>query len=330
VEYLLSFILLSFSALFSGLTLGYFSLNLNTLERRAKHGNKEAIAVYPIRKHGNLLLTTLLLGNVAVNTALSVYLGSLVSGAVAGVTATAMIFLFGEIIPQAAFSRHALWFGSRLAPLVKVLIFVMLPITFPISYMLDKLLGKEMPTLYSKLELKQIVSDLEESEYSDVDADEERIIHGALQFSHTNVRDIMTPKERVVLYEKNQRLSQEFIETISDTGFSRYPVYSGNQDNIVGILYSRDLISEEEDASIGETEEAYNENFLKVRPDEKLDVVLGRMLKQKKHMGIVLTKNNQFQGVVTLEDIIEEIIQSEIEDEGDANAYEEEAEKNVS
>ncbi len=317
MEYLLTFFLLACSALFSGLTLGYFSLNLNTLERRAKHGNKEAVAIYPIRKRGNLLLTTLLLGNVGVNTALSVYLGSLVSGAVAGVVATALIFVFGEIIPQASVARHSLWFGSRFAPIMKVLIFVMLPITYPIAYTLDKLLGKEMPTLYSKLDLMQIVSELEESEHSDLDADEERIVHGALQFSHTSVREIMTPAELVTTYEKNQRLNQEFIDNISDSAFSRYPVYSGNPDNIVGILYTKDLLSEEHDVTLYETEEAFDENFLKVRPDEKLDVVLGRMLKQKKHMGIVLSKNKQFLGVVTLEDIIEEIIQFEIKDEDD-------------
>ncbi len=317
MEYLLTFFLLTCSALFSGLTLAYFSLNLNTLERRAKHGNKEAAAVYPIRKRGNLLLTTLLLGNVGVNAALSVYLGSLVSGAVAGVVATALIFVFGEIIPQAAFSRHALQVSSHFAPMTRVLMFIMLPITFPIVYTLDKLLGKEMPSLYSKLDLMQIVTELEESEHSDLDADEERIVHGALQFSHTSVREIMTPKELVTTYEKNQRINQEFIDDISDSAFSRYPVYSGNPDNIIGILYTKDLISEERDVALYETEEAFDENFLKVRPDEKLDVVLGRMLKQKKHMGIVLSKNKQFLGVVTLEDIIEEIIQFEIKDEDD-------------
>lgn len=303
--------------MFSGLTLGYFSLNLHTLERRAKHGNKEAMAIYPIRKRGNLLLTTLLLGNVMVNTALSVYLGSIVSGFVAGVIATSLIFLFGEIIPQAAFSRHALWVGSTFAPITRVLMFVMFPITFPIAYLLDKMLGEEMPTLYSKNDLMQIVSDLEESEHSDLDADEERIVHGALQFSHTSVREIMTTKEMVVTYEKNQRLNQEFIDTIEATDFSRYPIYSGNEENIVGILYTKDLMYEEDDIAIWQTADAFDENFLKARPDEKLDVVLGRMLKQKKHMAIVLTKNKQFLGVVTLEDIIEEIIQFEIEDEGD-------------
>lgn len=277
----------------------------------------EAVAVYPIRKQGNLLLTTLLLGNVAVNTILSVYLGSIVSGVVAGVIATSMIFLFGEILPQAAFSRHALWVGSRLAPLVRVLMLVMLPVTFPIAYILNKLLGEEVPGLYSKSDLMHIVSELEQSELSDVDHDEGRIVHGALKFSHTTVREIMTPKERVVMYEKNQRIDENFINHISDSSFSRYPVYSGNTDNIVGILYSKDLISEEPDTALHQTIEAFDENFLKIKPDEKLDVVLGKMLKQKKHLGVVMSKNQIFLGVVTLEDIIEEIIQFEIEDESD-------------
>lgn len=317
MEYLVSLILVLLSALFSGLTLGYFSLHVNTLARRAKSGDKDAKIILPIRKKGNLLLTTLLLGNVAVNTALSIYLGSIVSGVVAGVVATSLIFLFGEIIPQAVFSRHALWFGSRLAPLVKFFRFIFFPIAYPISFALDKLLGHEISNLYTRNEILQIVSELEDSEHSDVDRDEERIVHGALKFSHTTVREIMTPKDQVVTYEKNQRVDEKFIDHIGETNFSRYPIYTGNPDNIVGILYSKDLLSEKEEVILSQTEDAYEESFLKVRPGEKLDVVLGKMLKQKKHMGIVMNKNEQFLGVVTLEDIIEEIIQFEIEDESD-------------
>jgi len=315
VEYLLTIVLLSFSAIFSGLTLGYFSLNLNTLERRAKHGNPEAVAIYPIRKQGNLLLTTLLLGNVGVNTALSVYLGSLISGVLAGIIATALIFLFGEIIPQAAFSRHALWVGSRFAPLMRVIMFFVLPLTYPIAFFLDKLLGKEMPSLYSKRELMQIVSELGESEHSDLDEDEERIVHGALQFSHTSVREVMTPKEKVITFEEHQRLNQEFIDNLTVHAYSRYPVYSGNPENIIGILYARNLISKSQDTALCDTEDAFDRNFLCVRPNEKLDIVLAMMLKRRQHLGLVFSRNKQFLGVISLEDIIEEIIQLEIEDE---------------
>jgi CBS domain containing-hemolysin-like protein len=192
---------------------------------------------------------------------------------------------------------------------------VMLPVTYPIAYVLDKMLGKEMPTLYSKRELMQIVSDLEDSEHSDIDADEERIVHGALQFSHTTVREIMTPKEQVVSFEEHQRITDEFITSLTESAYSRYPIYSGNPDNIIGVLFARDLIAEEDNTAIKDTEVAFERSFLKVRSDEKLDVVLGRMLKQRQHLAIVMTKNNQFLGVVSLEDIIEEIIQVEIEDE---------------
>ncbi|MCB9810797.1 MAG: DUF21 domain-containing protein [Candidatus Nomurabacteria bacterium] len=317
MEYLISVILITFSALFSGLTLGFFSLNTHTLERKAKLGDKEAIAIYPLRCRGNLLLTTLLLGNVGVNTALSIYLGSIASGVVAGFIATALIFLFGEILPQAVISRHAMWFGSRLAPVVRMVMIILSPITYPIAYLLDKLLGKEIPTLYSKSELMQIVSELEDSEHSDIDEDEERIIHGALQFSHTLVREIMTPKEEVVSHDEHQKYDENFVKIISEANFSRYPIYSGNKDNIVGILFTKELINEDYDTAICDTKEAFTKDFLEVRPGQRLDTVLAMMLKTRQHMGIVMTKKKQFLGVITLEDIIEVIIQTEIHDEDD-------------
>lgn len=303
--------------MFSGLTLGYFSLGLHAILRRARLGDEKAAVIYSIRKHGNRLLTTLLLGNVAVNTALSVYLGSLVSGLVAGTVATSLIFLFGEIIPQAAFSRHAEWVGYRFAPVMKVLLIVMYPITFPISYVLDTLLGEEMPNKYSKREIMEIVSELEEIGDGQIDADEERIVHGALQFSHTTVREVMTPKEAVIVFDEHQRFNDEFITVLSEHSFSRYPIYSGNTENIVGILYTKDLILEDDNIKLKEAEDAYDPKFLTVRPTMNLDQVLALMLKSRQHMAIVRTRKESFLGVITLEDIIEEIIQREIEDEDD-------------
>ncbi len=303
--------------MFSGLTLGYFSLAVHTLERRARLGDQKAAVIYAIRKRGNLLLTTLLLGNVAVNTALSVYLGSLVSGVVAGTLATALIFLFGEIIPQAAFSRHAEWVGYRFAPVMRILIWLMYPVTFPIAYTLDKLLGDEIPTKYSKREIMEIVSELEEIGDGQIDADEERIVHGALQFSHTTVREAMTSRDSVIVFDEHQRFNDEFIAELGKHSYSRYPIYSGKPDNIVGILYTKDLLLEDDDIKLKEARDAYDPTFLTVKPDDKLDKVLALMLKSYQHMAIVRTKNETFLGVITLEDIIEEIIQREIEDEDD-------------
>jgi len=117
------------SALFSGLTLGLMGLNVHDLKRKSDLGDEDAAAIYPIRKDGNLLLTTLLLGNVAVNTILAVLLTEFASGLVASLIATSLIFLFGEIIPQAIISRYALTFGARMIPFVRIVRFILLSLS---------------------------------------------------------------------------------------------------------------------------------------------------------------------------------------------------------
>lgn len=310
--------LIALSALFSGLTLGYFTLNLQRLRRQAKLGDAQAIAILPVRERGNHLLTTLLLGNVAVNAVLSVFLSSLASGVVAATAATVLIFLFGEIIPQAVLSRHAKWVGSICAPFMHLLMIISSPVTYPIAYLLDRLLGHEMPSMYSKDEIIEFISEHEESEDSNIDEDEERIVHGALRFSHLRVREIMTPAESVVMFDEQRKLNHELYEEINEAGYSRYPVYSGNRENVTGLLFAKDLIVEDDHISITETEDALDKDFIKVKGNDFLDQVLTKMLKQKRHLAVVVNKNHKFLGVVTLEDIIEEIIQVEIEDEDDA------------
>ncbi len=318
MEYLISFILITLSALFSGLTLGILSLDAHALKRRAKHGDSAAAKIYPFRKRGNLLLTTFLLGNVAVNTTLSIFLGSIASGLVAGLIATSLIVMFGEIIPQAVISRHALWFGSRTLWFTRIVIILFYPVAYPISKALDYFLGSELPTLYSKSELMDIISEHEDSEHSTVDADEERIIHGALQFSHRSVGEVMTPASDVVAFDENQRLNDEFFADITEHGYSRIPIYRGEKSNITGILYVKDLLVEDEHISIKDTEAAFDSSYLTVGAGDLLDAVLAKMLKSKQHLAMVKNKDKQFVGVISLEDIIEEIIQHEIEDEDDA------------
>lgn len=317
MTYILSICLVVLSGLFSGLTLGLLSLDTHSLARRAKHGDEYAAKIYPLRARGNLLLTTLLLGNVAVNTTLSIFLGSITSGIVAGILATGIIVIFGEIIPQAVISRYALWFGARTTWFTRLVIVLFYPVAFPIAWILDKALGAELPTMYSKQELMEIISEHEDSDASPIDADEERILHGALKFSHLRVREVMTPAEQVVMFDEHQKLNEDFFQTISEMGYSRCPVYSGNRTNVVGVLYVKDLLVEDRDISLSETDEALTRQFLVVYGGQHLDVVLGKMLKSRQHLAVVTSKQGQFLGVISLEDIIEEIIQQEIEDEDD-------------
>ena len=310
-------ILVLLSGCFSGLTLGFFSLNLTSLERKMKLGDPRAKKVYPVRKNGNLLLCTLLLGNVAVNSALSIFLGDLATGLIAGVVSTGLIVVFGEIIPQAVFSRFALSLGSKTVWLVKVFIFIMYPIAYPLSWALDKALGEELGTIWSKKEIEEIIRYHEDNEDSEIDEDEERILLGALAFSDMTAEMIATPKPVVYMIPSNAVVSSELIQTIKDRGFSRIPVYNvNNTEDILGIIIIRDLlgvdISAEEPIS-----NFIRQELLSIKKEMRLDDLLNHFLTNKKHIACLYNEFATLVGVITLEDIIEEILKAEIIDEGD-------------
>lgn len=315
MDYVIVIILILFSALFSGLTLGFFSLNKDDLKRKAELGGKRAKRIYQVRENGNLLLTTLLIGNVAVNSALSIFLGSIASGFVAGLIATALIVVFGEIIPQAVFSRYALDIGAKFVPLVKIFRAILFPITWPIAKSLDLILGSEMSTVYSKHELMKIIEDHEDMPESELDRDEEKIIKGALSFSNKTARDIMTPKSEVFLLEADEKLNNKLINKIYKAGHSRLPVYEKNLDNIIGILYIKDLLAT--DFKNKRVRDLFDEEIIFVDHEKPLDNLLNIFRRQKMHLAVVLNEYNSVAGVVTIEDVIEEIIGAEIVDEFD-------------
>jgi metal transporter CNNM len=156
---ILALICVSFAALFSSLTIGLMSLDLSTLKRKIEHGDKDAEKVYRIRKNGMLLLTTLLLGNAAASSFFAILLGDMLHGVVAGMLSTILLFIFGEILPQAAVSRHALKFGAQTAPLIRFIMWFASPICYPIAWCLNKLLGEEGPTRYTKRDILSIIED---------------------------------------------------------------------------------------------------------------------------------------------------------------------------
>ena len=317
MDYVIVIILVLLSGCFSGLTLGFFSLNLTGLERKIKLGNKDAEKVYPVRKNGNLLLCTLLLGNVAVNSAMAIFLGNIATGLVAGLVSTALIVVFGEIIPQAVFSRHALKFGANTVWLVRIFIFVLYPIAGPMAWLLNRALGEELSTIWDKKEIEEIIRHHEDAVESELDADEERILLGALAFSDKRADMISTPRHVVWSLDSDQELSLELINTIKEKGFSRIPVFSDrSKDKIDGVLLVKDLLG------LDLTEKHVVKDFLRedalfIKEYMRLDDLLNHFIANRKHLACLYDKFGVFQGVVTLEDVIEEILKTEIIDELD-------------
>jgi metal transporter CNNM len=312
MDYVVITALLLLSALFSGLNLGLMSLGPHTLKRKKELGDKQAAKVYEIRKNGNLLLVTLLLGNVAVNSILAIYLGSITVGLVAVVASTGLITLFGEIIPQAVFSRHALNLSAKIVWLVRIFIVVLYPICRPISSMLDWALGEELPTIYSRQELVNILEEHSESTDSEIKSHEEKIARGALTYGEKTIKQVMTPLAVVSSLSLNQKITKVFIKKIKDSGFARFPVMHNGV--VVGTLYSRDLLGV---ARTKKIKDIMHTPVIFVQQNQALDIALRQFLATKNHLFVVQNQQKKMVGVVTIEDVIEEIIGDEIVDEFD-------------
>lgn len=307
-------LLVILSGTFAGLTLALFSIKLTTLERKIHLGDQNALKVYKFRKNSNLLLCTLLLGNVASYTIMAVFLGSITSGVIAATIATALIFIFGEILPQAIFPRYALQMGANLSWLVWISLFIFYPITAPIAWILDKLIGKEPPVLWNKKELGEIIKYHEAVGDGIIDKDEERIILGALSFSELKVADIMIPLKNVFFLEPHVTINKELLEDIKQKGFSRMPVYDSNQHKIKGVLYAKDLIGVPVKNETMIEDLCSKNSLIVVKESMKLDNLLNLMVYRKMHMALVINEINSFRGIATMEDIMEEILKMELED----------------
>lgn len=304
------------SGLFSGLILGLMSLNPFELKRKGEMGNKQAATVYPLRREGNLLLVTLVFGTTVVNAVLTVYLGSIATGLVAVIAATLLIMIFGTLLPQALFARIALLVGYYSAPFVKWVIKICWPICKPIAWVLDKWLGAELPNTYSKAELIKIVEEHSVSPDSEIEADEERIVRGALTFGEKTVRSVMTPRSRITFAKAEEPISDRLIKTLQASGHSRFPVLGSSPDEVVGMLYLHNLISP---SPVGKTvQQLADKKVYFINEKDELDHVLNAFLKTKHHLFMVSNEFKEISGVVSIEDVLEEILNHEIVGEFDA------------
>ena len=165
--------------MFSGLNLAFFSLSRLQLEVEVGQGNRAAAKVLAVRQDSNFLLTTILWGNVGINVLLTLLSDSVLAGVLAFLFSTVFITIFGEILPQAYFSRNALRMASLLAPLLRLYQFILYPVARPCAVLLDKWLGKEGIDYLREKELISMIHAHMEAEEADLDQVEGR---GALNF----------------------------------------------------------------------------------------------------------------------------------------------------
>lgn len=315
---LLVTLLLFCSALFSGLTLGILTLNKYELKRKAQLGDKDAKVVYPIRALGHQLMVTLLIGNVIVNAGITAILDTKINGLLAVLITTVIVVTFGEILPMAYLRKHGLEVSARLAPVLNKFILLLTPVAKPLGKALDNWLGEEHPSVYSKEELYKILEDHKISKYSDIDADEIKLIRHALSFGDKQVREIMTPRRVVTTVSADESMGPIVVDELHKTGHSRFPVYNDKKaQNFVGTLYLHDLVGRKEG---GTAKDAMRKEVYYIHEEVTLDEALKVFLKTSHHLLIAVNTFEEFVGVISIEDLMEQLIGRQIVDEFDQHA----------
>ncbi|KAK4476956.1 hypothetical protein RD792_016126, partial [Penstemon davidsonii] len=241
--------LVLFAGLMSGLTLGLMSLSLVDLEVLAKSGTpkdkQHAEKILPVVKNQHLLLCTLLICNAAAMETLPIFLDGLVTAWGAILISVTLILLFGEIIPQSVCSRHGLAIGASVAPVVRVLVWICFPVAYPISKLLDLVLGNGHRAMFRRAELKTLVNfhGNEAGKGGELTHDETTIIAGALELSEKTARDAMTPISETFAIDINAKLNRSLMNLILEKGHSRVPVYYEQPTNIIGLVLTKNLLT---------------------------------------------------------------------------------------
>jgi metal transporter CNNM len=212
-------VLVLVGGLVSGLTIGLMSLdstNLTILKVSGTASEKSyAAKIEPIRKHGHLLLVTLLLVNTAFNETLPILFDSIhLTGYKAVLSSTLLVLLFGEIIPQAVCSRYGLQIGAFFAIPVRILIAGLWVISYPIARLLDYLLGHKAGVIYRHAGLKELVALHGEDQSGPLSKDEVSILRAVLDLRTKTVKDVMTAIDDVFMFSLSEKLDRQTIQKV--------------------------------------------------------------------------------------------------------------------
>ena len=314
--------LVTMSAYFSATETAFSSLNRIRLKNMAENGNKRAASTLKLSERFDRLLSTILVGNNIVNIAVTsiatVYFTKLLGDAAGPTVATAVItvlvLIFGEISPKSLAKESPEKFAMFSAPIMKVLMWVLTPVNFLFSLwkkLLNKIIRSDNSPSITEEELLTIVEEAKED--GGIDESDSELIRSAIEFHDLQAVDIFTP--RVDIEAVQQDADRDAIAAkFSQTGFSRLPVYDETIDDIVGIIHLKDFYVKVYHQGHPLSEIIKPAVF--ITRSMKIKDLLRLLQKEKAHMAVIADEYGGTQGIVTMEDILEELV-GDIWDEHD-------------
>lgn len=314
-------VLILMSGYFSATETAFLSCNKTRLRTMAEKGNKRAALVNKLNESYDRLLSTILIGNNIVNltaasigTILFVRLYGDIGATVSTAVMTVLVLIFGEITPKNVAKDCPEKFAMFSAPIIRVLIWIFTPLNFLFGLwkkLVSKVLRLESDSKMSQEELLMLVDEVREG--GTIDSEEGDLLKNAIEFNDMRAEDILT--HRVDLEAVDiESTKEEIAEVFTQSKFARLPVYEDSIDNIIGILNMKDFYD-----GTGITAKSIRDIMTKplfVLKSEKIDELLKLLQETKSQMAVILDEYGGTLGIVTLEDILEELV-GEIWDEHD-------------
>jgi putative hemolysin len=309
-------ILLFFSAFFSGIETALMSLNRIKVNALLKQDKKGSQALFRIKQNSSRLIITILIGNNLVNigaaSLATIIFTNLFGSSGVGVATGVMTFLilvFGEITPKTYASRNAEKISLKVARLIEILSTILLPLIFlfeGISRVMSVILGgKKSGEEISEEELRTIVT--MGAEEGILNREAASMMHNVLEFKGTRVSQVMTPNESVLMVEEDKKL-KDVLDFIVKTPYSKYPIYSKTRDKITGILYVDEVLRYLKNKKISVLVKTISRKPFFVPGSKEIGELLLEFEKKKIQMAFVVDEYGAVSGVVTIEDILEEIV----------------------
>ncbi|MGN1334552.1 MAG: HlyC/CorC family transporter [Anaerovoracaceae bacterium] len=317
-------VLIIFSAYFSATETAFTSVNRIRIKNLANDGNKKAREVLDLSEKFDSMLSTILVGNNIVNIAMSsiatvlfIELYPVYGATVATAVITVIVLIFGEISPKSLAKENPEKFAMFSAPFLKFFMVVLAPVNWIFGCwkkLLAKLFNADGVNPITEDELLTIVEEAETE--GGIDTDQSELIQNAIEFNDLEAWDVLTPRVDIKAIEIDET-QDEIARLFLSTGFSRLPVYEDDMDNIIGVLNQKDFHNyiRGTDTPVSE----YVKPVIFVAGSMKIAQLLKRLQTVKTHIAIIVDEYGGTAGLVTMEDIIEELV-GEIYDEHDAAA----------
>lgn len=314
------------SAYFSANETAFSVVNKIKLKTLAEKGNKRAEKALKLAENYDALLSTILIGNNIVNL-LSASLGTLLftslitnpdlAATLSTIVMTVVVLIFGEVSPKTIAKKMPEKFVCFSAPFINALLIVFTPLTFLFKKLQDFLsnLVKDAEEDDGMTE-EELISIIEEAEEEgDIDEQESTLIKSAIEFNDLEVGDIYTPRIDIVAIPADAT-NDDIAKVFADSGYSRLPVYEDDLDNIVGILYYKDFYTRIQGTKKPISEVIHIKPVIYATKTQKINELLKELQEKQLHLAVVTDEYGSTAGIVTLEDILEEIV-GEIWDEHD-------------